>query len=326
MAKKKLFSRFGRKNKRIDDVVNSAKNFQFIKDIPGLSSDKVGGLTEKLRRLFRGMQKRCQDPEQKQQLKRKAALLITALFFCGSLYGLVKITGIGKISRELVSRIEYFHIKEIKIEGYHVATEQEIKRASGVGYTTSMLTLDEQEVARRIADMGWIEQAEVKTRFPDKLLITVKEYQPTALIALGDEKVRDLYYISSKGMPFSKIKPGDGLDYPVVTGLGSIEEIESAEELKKDIFTFLKQVGRNDPRLPIQSISEIHVNEEHQLVVYLVDHSFPIYMGKGDMYQKYWDLLRVLGVLYKKHQDDFEKVASIKMDYYGDKALVSLKD
>lgn len=326
MAKKKLFSSFSRKNKRVNDVVDSAKNFQFIRDIPGLSSDKVGGITEKLRKLLKRLQERLQNPEQKQRLKKRSIQLMMLLLLCCSLFGVVKITGIGSSTRNLVSRIEYFHLKEILIEGCSVTTEREIRRSGGVDYTTSILALDEDEIAQRVAAMGWIEHAEVKTRFPDKLLITVKEYQPTALIALGDDKVRELYYISSKGMPFSKLRPGDGLDYPVVTGLGSIEEIDSAEDLKKDIFTFLKQVARNDPRLPIQSISEIHVSTEKQLVVYLVDHSFPIYMGSGDMYHKYWDLLKVLGVLYKKHQDEFEKVASIKMDYYGDKALVSLKD
>lgn len=248
------------------------------------------------------------------------------LLFVGVGVGLVQISGLNDAAKDLISRIEYFHIKDIVIEGQHVLTEQDIKKVSGVDYTTSILTLDEQQIARFIEDMAWVERAEVKANFPDKLIISIREHKPKALIALGDDKVRDLYYISGKGMPFSKIRPEDGLDYPVVTGLQSMEEIQSADELKNDIFTFLKQVGRNDPRLPIQGISEIHVTEDHQLVVYLVDHGFPIYMGKGDMYSKYWDLLKVLGVLYKKHQKEFEKVSSIKMDYYGDRALVSLED
>lgn len=325
MVKNKLFSRFRRKNRRVDDVVTSAKNFQFVKDIPGLSSGKVGGLAEKPRRIIRDLQRSLQEQGRVQWLKKKVVLLLFVLLLFGGCYGAAKYTGLGVITRNLASKIEYFHVKEIRIDGYHVTTELEIKRASGVDYSTSILTLDELEIAGRVKKLGWVESVEVHAHLPDKLSISVKEYQPQALVALGDEKVRELYYISGNGMPFSKIKPGDGLDYPVVTGLGSLEEIQTADALKKDVFTFLTQVGRNDPRLPIQTVSEIHVTDDHQLVIYLVDYSFPIYMGKGDMYAKYWNLLKVLGVLYKKHQEDFDKVESIKMDYYEDKALVSLQ-
>ncbi|MHB8809351.1 MAG: hypothetical protein ACYC9M_04985, partial [Desulfobulbaceae bacterium] len=84
---------------------------------------------------------------------------------------------------------------------------------------------------------------------------------------------------------------------------------------------FLHLIARGNQVLPSQGVSEVHVNPEKGLVVYLIDHPFPIYMGKEKVRTRFNLLVRVLAQLYQ--QDKVNGVAEIRMDYAEDKILVA---
>lgn len=322
----KLFSRKSTK----DDVVSCAKNFKFNQYVPGISQD-TGRITRKLEGLQKSVKKIGLGKDNSEKFNHGKKILFRAV--CGSgilvtVVAIVVITGFGSHLSSLVERIEYFHIQDINISGCVVTDRNLIRNQAGVGYSTSVLTLSEGDVASRLTSHPWVESVKVNVKFPNTLFISVNEYVPEALISLGEQEEQELYYIAKNGLPFSKVGTKDDIDYPVITGLTSLEEIRKNDGLAMDIFAFIKQAKRNDPKLPIQSISEIHVSTDFDLVIYLVDHPFPIYMGRGEMKEKYGQLLKVLGVLYRKHRKGAKiaKVASIRMDYFGDKALVSLND
>ena len=73
--------------------------------------------------------------------------------------------------------------------------------------------------------------------------------------------------------------------------------------------------------LPIQAVSEVHIDPREGLVIYLVDRPFPVYLGKDRLQTKYFRLVKVLEQLYAKKQVD--AVKEIRMDYSNDKVLVT---
>lgn len=73
--------------------------------------------------------------------------------------------------------------------------------------------------------------------------------------------------------------------------------------------------------LPIQSVSEVHIDQQQGLIVYLIDQPFPVYFGKDRLQTKYFRLVKVLEQLYAKKQVD--AVKEIRMDYSDDKILVT---
>jgi len=93
----------------------------------------------------------------------------------------------------------------------------------------------------------------------------------------------------------------------------------------KEVLIFLNKAKRNDPHLPVQSLSEVHVTKEGDLVVYLVEYPFPIFFGNGNTKRKYGRLVEVLKALYKKEKgkDLISEVEYIQMDYLQDKVLVA---
>jgi hypothetical protein len=73
--------------------------------------------------------------------------------------------------------------------------------------------------------------------------------------------------------------------------------------------------------LPRQNISEIHIDNQGEMILYLLDRAFPIHLGsEGKLSTRYFRLVRVLKNLYKS--SEFSKVSYIRMDYLKDTILV----
>ena len=218
---------------------------------------------------------------------------------------------------------EYFRIQKIEITGCRATSSAELKELAGISYQLNMLTLDPVELKERLQKHPWVAKASIQRVWPDGLVVRVKENRPEALIVCGE--TNSFFYLNRKGQIFTAVMQGQELDFPVITGLDTIEGSSQKEEMLADVLLFLKLTKRNNPNLPVQNISEIHLTEDGELIVYLVKHPFPIYFGKGKISNKYVQLWKVLEVLYQKRRGGslIEKVAYIRMDYQDNKVLVA---
>ena len=95
---------------------------------------------------------------------------------------------------------------------------------------------------------------------------------------------------------------------------------DTFESTLHEALLFLKYASRGDALLPKQNVSEVHVTDEGNIIVFLVDRPFPIYLGKGNIRTKYYRLAKVLHKLYKRHL--FAETTYIRMDYAVNKVLV----
>jgi hypothetical protein len=121
------------------------------------------------------------------------------------------------------------------------------------------------------------------------------------------------------------VEPTGDIDFPVITGFeevaGPIHDDGGRAAALHDALTLMQQAGRGNSVLPCQNISEIHVTEDNELILYLLDEAFPIYLGQDAMKRKYWRLVKILKGLYKS--GEISRIDHIRMDYMQDKALVS---
>ncbi len=232
---------------------------------------------------------------------------------------------IGIIFRD----IAMFKVQNLRITGCQKTSTKEIARLAGIiQYQSSLLELHDEILIDRIEQEDWIDQAVVTKKWPDEITIEITERIPVALVngRLGDKS--GLFYVDKNGEIFHQVQPGDDLDYPVITGHFTIEHHEKDRDVFvefADIKTFLKKVARNNPNLPEQSISEIYLDEQKEMVVYLVDHPFPIFFGKGNIITKYSRLVKVMNSLYhdKESETLLSGISYIQMDYLHDKVLVA---
>ena len=257
----------------------------------------------------------------KKQPKRAAGSLRLTLILGGLLAGAYfLLTG---PMHSLYDELRYFRIHEIEISGCRTINPEALRKFAAISYEMNMLSLEPKAIQERLLKHDWVKSARVQRVWPDGLAISIQEHRPQALLIQNDGK--DLSYVSSSGVIFAKLDKGQELDYPVITGLDSFANEDAQKELLASANLFLRLAERNNPNLPAQNISEIHFTEHGELVLYLVEHPFPIYFGKDEIKRKYSQLRRVLEVLYRKRKGraKIEEVAYILMDYQKDKVLVA---
>jgi cell division protein FtsQ len=293
--------------------------------VPGNKKWLLGGLASVKRKIDRHRRLKKENfasPARIHRLKKKAtpcllAATAVALFFMVD--GPVQ-TG------SLLRDVSMFKVRSLSVEGCRSLPVKDIVRLSQISrYKSSLLELDIAAIERRIEQEQWVQRAEVERNWPSEVVIRITEHHPVALVNMNSDGAPELYYLDRHGHPFMGVEPGEDIDYPVITGLDNIpDQVERGERLS-EILEFLKRAARNNPHLPEQALSEIHLNRGGEMVIYLVDHPFPIFFGKGQTVTKFYRLLEVMRSLYAERQSEtlLSGVAYIRMDYFNDKVLVA---
>jgi len=234
------------------------------------------------------------------------------------------------IAYQGLSRSVFFQVEEVDIKGCVRTTPNDILSWSGLDVKTNLWAVRIGRIRKKLEGQDWIATAEVKRNWPNKLVIVVRERKPIALVSLKS----GLYYVDRESVVFAEVLPVDDRDYPVITGLEA-ENVTAGntEQWLQVALDFIGYAEKGTVALPRQNISEVHLAPEGDLVLFMADHAFPVYLGQGNMKTKYYRLSTVLSWLYRKQKYDL--AASIDMNYLagaeineasGGKVLVRMSD
>jgi len=217
---------------------------------------------------------------------------------------------------------DFFQVTAIDITGNQEVDKNTILQLAGVDAHANLLALDLEVISPKIRGYAWIEEVKLWKEWPSHLHIEVRERRPLALINTKN----GLYYVDSKGHPFAMLNGQTEIDFPVITGLedsvtvkGKTVEIDTLEPVRAAL-QFIGYAAKGTSALPAQNISEIHYDENQQVILFLADRPFPIFLNKELGKKAYNRLAKVLYWLYKKKE--FQTVAYIRLDYLEDKILV----
>ncbi len=238
---------------------------------------------------------------------------------------LVWLNGGGEKVRQGLQSLSFFKVNAIEVVGCVAVPKEKVLDASAIIlHKTSLLTLDTSQLEKHIGAVPWVARATVKKRWPAKVSILIEENAPVAILHSPNGSDGQLHYLNGEGIAFSAVQPGADVDFPVVTGLAEISDQQLKSKALAEVLTFLGKVRSNDPHLPAQSVSELHITKAGQMVVFLVEYPFPIFFGNGNTKQKYSRLIQVLRALYKKQNSKelLSQIEYIQMDYLDDKVLV----
>ncbi|PID72850.1 MAG: hypothetical protein CSB34_00025 [Desulfobulbus propionicus] len=244
---------------------------------------------------------------------------IIALCLSGAIWG----------TNTLLMQSDTFRVTDLRVRGNRVTSPEQILSAAGVEQGINLFAVKKKAVTGRIAELDWVKEARVTKLWPSGLEISISEHRPVALVNVkkGDGNV--LYYIDKYGELFAQVEKGQDVDFPVITGISNVDGEQGLTEISEQKTTqaalhILKYAARGNANLPIQSISEIHVDKDEGLIVYLVEHPFPIYFGIENVYTKYYRLVKILERLYRKEQ--IAGVMYIRVEYMENKILVARAD
>lgn len=118
-------------------------------------------------------------------------------------------------ARRYVTQSPRFALKDLRIEGNHRRTREQITALAGIALGQNVVELDLEAVRARLEKDPWIERATILRRLPASVAIDVIERDAGAIVALPS----GTWLATSHGDLFKKIEADDPNDLPVITGL-----------------------------------------------------------------------------------------------------------
>lgn len=259
------------------------------------------------------------SPQKNKQTKRNIFLFCAVIVCCILLFSFK-----ATIKNQLL-KFDIFLLTNVQITGCLKTTPDKIREYAQVKYNSRLFAVDQQNLQKRLEKHPWIFKTEVTRRLPDTLVIALQEYVPRAIIQLGEKGKEKSFYVDREGTPFIELAVGQDMDFPVITGLERLNSVEGLKVQLVNIMEFLILTDKDDPNLPAQSVSQLHVDFREGITLFLVDFPFPIFLGKDNIQKQYYRLKKVVGFLYKERKRgvNINMIAYIRMDYLDKKVLVA---
>ncbi|OGQ84293.1 MAG: hypothetical protein A2289_10140 [Deltaproteobacteria bacterium RIFOXYA12_FULL_58_15] len=138
------------------------------------------------------------------RLARLAAALATAA-------ALVMVVHYGWQSLRTSSRL---NVETIELVGATRVKAGEIQAYTNIGVGDSILEVDLDAAALSLRRHPWIQTARLQRKLPDRIIITVDEFEPAIVVALGE-----LYLADATGQLFKRLSSRDAIVLPVITGV-----------------------------------------------------------------------------------------------------------
>ena len=173
----------------------------------------------------------------------------------------------------------YFTVREVRVLGAEKLKGADIVVMSGLGANTQAWSIDPGEMEERVRRHPWVKSVVIRRELPSRLVITIKEWSPAAIVALDK-----LYYAADNGVIFKAVDEEDSVDFPFITGLRAAglppHEPGTREKLSQAV-ALAGTVERG-----ALGLSEIRFQVGGGIVLYPVSYAVPFHMGWGDWEEK----------------------------------------
>jgi len=152
-----------------------------------------------------------------------------------------------------------------------------VRQSLALAPGTNILSVDLDELAKRLTEHPWVARAKVVRVLPDTLDVAVVEHVPSAVL-LADE----LYLLDGTGVPFKRLDDGERGDLPILTGFekrGLLEDsARTRSRIRRGLDALEAYRTKSRPRL-----SEINVDDEGEVTLYTAEAGSQLKLGRGSI-------------------------------------------
>ena len=188
---------------------------------------------------------------------------------------------------------ERFLLSRFEVRGNRVLTEDEVLELSGVVMGSNLLDVRISLLEEAVAASPRVDRARARRVLPDRVVVTLEEKCPAALVAVG---AYDVLEVTDDGVVLPAVAQTASVDLPIITGaVGNVEPgiTELSPELT-DALALLRRAREVSEGLWMD-ISEIRIAPGSGLVIYTVADGAEIRVGSGALGSR--DLERLWRVL-----------------------------
>jgi cell division protein FtsQ len=188
---------------------------------------------------------------------------------------------------------ERFLLSSFEVRGNRVLTREEVLELCGATMGEPLFDVKVRELETSLAACPRVERAQAVRALPGRVLVTLDERVPEALVAAARDRV---FEITGDGTVLPPAARSGAVDLPVITGaVGTVEP--GIEELSGELLGALQllRAARNVSEGLWMDISEVKIAPGSGLVIYTVADGAEIRVGSGALNQD--DLRRLWQVL-----------------------------
>jgi cell division protein FtsQ len=169
-----------------------------------------------------------------------------------------------------------FAIAAIDVRGCERLDANAVRRATGIATGANVFTLDTAAVERRLEAEPWIASASVERELPDRVIATIEEHVPAALVDLGG-----LYLVDAAGRPFKRaaIGRGEGAGLIAITGLARADYLADEAAAGAAIRSAMA-AAREYQRVPARpAVGEAHIDARGGISLITYDSGLAVRLG-----------------------------------------------
>ena len=190
------------------------------------------------------------------------------------------LAGVGSglwLGYQFITTSERFAIDDIQITGVTRLDAETVRAALPVRIGDNVFSANLDAIAERLRAQPWIASATARRILPSTLVVEIREYEPIAIVALGE-----LYLVDSTGRPFKRVAldAGEGAGLPIVTGFERSSYLHDPATTGRSILSAL-EVLRTWHLVARPAIGEIHANAHGGFSLHTYDHATAIELGSA---------------------------------------------
>ncbi len=234
---------------------------------------------------------------------------------------LVTVVGLALLwgGAKLVGKMQFFALKEIKIEGrLHKINQEKILEQLQVAVGSNLFKIDLNQLHQRLSQLKDVKSIQVVRKWPATLLVQVTEYIPSFVLQEGER----YFYVDESGVVFKDITTTqDSKDFPFLTGIVSASDLEH-EELRQKTIAKAVELNKEYTSLGLDKmipISELNFDKNIGFTLYPEKKKYSIKIGQDGFKEK----LSKLNNFVSHMSEDESKINSIDLNYSG-KVLVKI--
>ena len=175
-------------------------------------------------------------------------------------------------------------VADVRVNGNVIVTEKEILSLASIDKDQRLYSVDLQSAHKRILRNPFVKSASVNREAPDCISITVRERIPVAAVVMDK-----IAYLDAEGVVLPPVRSESIFDLPVLTGSFQADDLAPGKQVSRtdvrEALEVLASAQQLDDGL-YRRISEVHVEEGRDIVLYTSEYGVPVMFGRGEVAMK----------------------------------------
>lgn len=175
-------------------------------------------------------------------------------------------------------------VSRVTLEGNRIVEASELFQLAGVQRGARMYDVDLKAIQRNLLSQCYVKEAIVERNLPSTIQLTVVERTPIALV-----NMTDFEYLDEDGVILPHSISKELFDLPVLSGLKLGQSISFGTKVHDASALEALQVLRGARLVNTELyhlISEIQIQDDHNMVFYTAEGGVPIFFGNGNVADK----------------------------------------